>query len=64
MSDKSGDQPLRGHTALVTGATSGIGHHAALNLANAGAHVIITGRNQAGGENAAAAINANPDPAA
>ena len=58
MSAMPADQPLRGHTALVTGATSGIGHHAAGHLADAGAHVIITGRNQARGEVAAAGINA------
>jgi len=35
---------LTGKTALITGATSGFGHHMAKTLAKAGAHVAITGR--------------------
>ena len=35
---------LTGHTALVTGASSGIGHHIAINLAQAGAHVVVAAR--------------------
>ena len=39
--------PLSGKTALVTGASAGIGRAAALALAQAGAMVIATGRRQA-----------------
>lgn len=38
--------PLKDRVALVTGATRGIGHQAALGLARAGAHVIALGRTQ------------------
>jgi NAD(P)-dependent dehydrogenase (short-subunit alcohol dehydrogenase family) len=47
---------LHGATALVTGATSGIGRATAEALARNGAHVIISGRNQARGEKVVAAI--------
>jgi NAD(P)-dependent dehydrogenase (short-subunit alcohol dehydrogenase family) len=41
------DMPdLHGRTALVTGVTGGLGHHTALELARAGAHVILTARNE------------------
>jgi NAD(P)-dependent dehydrogenase (short-subunit alcohol dehydrogenase family) len=35
---------LEGRTALVTGASSGIGHHIALTLAQAGARVVVAAR--------------------
>lgn len=47
---------LTGQTALVTGGTAGIGMASARLLADAGATVLITGRNRERGESAAAAI--------
>jgi NADP-dependent 3-hydroxy acid dehydrogenase YdfG len=38
---------LSGRTALVTGASSGIGRAIAVRLASAGAHVVLAGRSQA-----------------
>ncbi len=43
---------VRGRTALVTGATSGIGREASLNLARRGARVIMVGRDKAKTESA------------
>ncbi|NIM05310.1 MAG: SDR family NAD(P)-dependent oxidoreductase, partial [Armatimonadetes bacterium] len=39
---------LEGKTALVTGASKGIGRHVALTLANAGADVVLTARDESG----------------
>ena len=44
--------PLNGKTAVITGATGGLGHETALALAAAGAMVVLTGRNDAKGRNA------------
>ena len=50
---------LDGRTALVTGGNSGIGRAIALDLAAHGAHVILTGRDVARGEEVVATIRAN-----
>jgi NAD(P)-dependent dehydrogenase (short-subunit alcohol dehydrogenase family) len=50
---------LDNKTALVTGATSGIGLAAARKLAAEGAHVFLTGRRQQALDDAVAAIGAN-----
>ncbi|HQT46372.1 MAG: short chain dehydrogenase [Acidocella sp. 20-63-7] len=50
--------PQSGKLAIVTGANSGIGYITALELARAGARVILACRNAAKGEAAAARINA------
>lgn len=50
------EMSLTNKTALVTGATSGIGYQAALDLARVGAHVIGTGRNTARCQRALEAI--------
>ena len=44
----SANSPLAGATALVTGATRGIGQAIALQLAGAGARVIGTATSEAG----------------
>jgi NAD(P)-dependent dehydrogenase (short-subunit alcohol dehydrogenase family) len=41
--------PLNGRTAVITGATGGLGYETALALAGAGAEVVLTGRNEAKG---------------
>lgn len=47
---------LSGHTALVTGATSGLGFETARVLASRGAHVLVGGRSSAKAEEAIMAI--------
>lgn len=49
---------LSGKHAIVTGSTAGIGFAIAQGLANAGAHVVVTGRTQARVDEAIAALNA------
>src|SRR5277367_6457258 len=44
--------PLNGGTAVITGATGGLGYETALALAGAGAEVVVTGRNEAKGRQA------------
>ncbi|WP_405164515.1 SDR family oxidoreductase [Nocardia sp. NBC_01499] len=48
--------PLTGRTALITGSTAGIGRAAALLLAEAGAEVIVTGRDISRGNDTVATI--------
>jgi NAD(P)-dependent dehydrogenase (short-subunit alcohol dehydrogenase family) len=43
---------LNGKTAVITGATGGLGYETALALAGAGAEVVLTGRNEVKGRNA------------
>ena len=49
---------LKGRRALVTGSTAGIGLAIATSLAREGAHVIITGRTEAGVNKAVAGVAA------
>jgi NAD(P)-dependent dehydrogenase (short-subunit alcohol dehydrogenase family) len=48
--------PLKGKTAVITGATGGLGYETALALAGAGATVVLTGRSEAKGRLALQAI--------
>jgi NAD(P)-dependent dehydrogenase (short-subunit alcohol dehydrogenase family) len=48
--------PLSSKTAVITGATGGLGYETALALAGAGAMVVLTGRNEAKGRDALQAI--------
>jgi NAD(P)-dependent dehydrogenase (short-subunit alcohol dehydrogenase family) len=48
--------PLNGRTAVITGATGGLGYETALALAGAGAAVVLTGRSEAKGRLALQAI--------
>jgi NAD(P)-dependent dehydrogenase (short-subunit alcohol dehydrogenase family) len=50
---------LSGRTALVTGSTSGLGAGIAEALAAAGAHVVVTGRTRARGEQIVARIESS-----
>jgi NAD(P)-dependent dehydrogenase (short-subunit alcohol dehydrogenase family) len=50
--------PLNGKTAVITGATGGLGYETVLALAGAGAMVVLTGRNDAKGRNAIQSIRA------
>lgn len=59
MSWSTTDIPSQtGKLALVTGATGGLGYETALELARAGADVVLTGRNAAKGSDALARIRA------
>jgi NAD(P)-dependent dehydrogenase (short-subunit alcohol dehydrogenase family) len=53
---RAGNQGQSGRSAVVTGATGGLGYETALALAKAGAEVVLTGRDQGKGEAAVAAI--------
>lgn len=43
-------RPMQGKTCVVTGATSGLGRAAAMDLARLGANLVLTGRNESAGE--------------
>ena len=54
--------PQGGKLAVVTGATGGLGYQTAIRLAQAGAEVVLTGRNEAKGREAVSKIrNQIPD---
>jgi NAD(P)-dependent dehydrogenase (short-subunit alcohol dehydrogenase family) len=57
MSPASGSEALDGRTAIVTGATSGIGRSIAILFAASGAAVVVGGRDAARGAAVAADIN-------
>jgi NAD(P)-dependent dehydrogenase (short-subunit alcohol dehydrogenase family) len=48
--------PQQGRTAVITGATGGLGYETALALAGSGASVVLTGRNEAKGQRALSEI--------
>jgi len=50
--------PLNGKTAVITGATGGLGYETALALAGAGATVVLTGRSDAKGRDALGRVRA------
>ena len=50
---------LKGKTAIVTGATSGMGRAIAIRFANEGANVILSGRKEAAGSEITSAIKNN-----
>src|SRR5829696_5334872 len=56
IQSNEGMVPVEAKTCLVTGATSGIGQATAVRLAELGATVLAVARDQARGEQAAAAI--------
>ena len=58
-SDTSSDKSLAGRTAVVTGASSGIGRAIAETLGGAGAHVVLGGRTQPAMDESMARITAS-----
>jgi NAD(P)-dependent dehydrogenase (short-subunit alcohol dehydrogenase family) len=49
---------LKGRTAIVTGASKGLGEAIALSMADAGANLVLTGRDEAGLAKVSAAVTA------
>jgi NAD(P)-dependent dehydrogenase (short-subunit alcohol dehydrogenase family) len=45
MTQKTTDARMDGHICIITGATSGVGYHAAKQLARGGAHLVLVCRN-------------------
>jgi NAD(P)-dependent dehydrogenase (short-subunit alcohol dehydrogenase family) len=58
MTSNNAYKDLKGRTALVTGATSGIGKATAVALARRGARVLVSGRDALRGQSVVAAIKA------
>ena len=50
MGSKHSTEPQKGRTVIVTGASSGIGYHTALELGKQGAHVICLARDEKRGQ--------------
>ena len=58
----TGQYPLEGRVAVVTGATGGMGGVIAAELARAGAHVVTVARDPRGAETLAAVVASQPGP--
>jgi NAD(P)-dependent dehydrogenase (short-subunit alcohol dehydrogenase family) len=64
MPQKSTSARLDGRTCVITGATSGVGHAAALRLAQGGVHLVMVCRNQEKAEQVQRELKSLPSPPA